>query len=172
MLSQTSRQEILRKINVKAGFIVAEETLTPATRQAITNLATVQRHLYIVLEILRGEQSRIDRSTILTAASKIGMGSERAERAALADEVNKLQAEIDNKIGELANQITAEQNAARSGQPPPAYKGSLELVELKCPNCGASFPIPTSQFIQCQFCKTTFTIRDVSAQIRSMIQSI
>ena len=172
MLSQTSRQEILRKINTKTGFVVAEVTLTPATRQAITNLATVQRHLYIVLEILRGEQSRIDRSAILTAASKIGMGSERAERAALADEVNKLQADIDNKIGELVNQITAEQNAAQLGQPPPAYKGTLELVQLKCPNCGASLPIPTSQFIQCQFCKTSFTMRDVSAQIRSMIQSI
>ena len=172
MLSQASRQEVIRKINVKAGFVVAEATLTPATRQAITNLATIQRHLYIVLEILRGEQSRIERSTILTAASKIGMGSERAERAALTDEVSKLQAEIDNKIGELANQIMAEQNAAQSGQPPPAYKGSLELVQLKCPNCGASLPIPTSQFIQCQFCKNTFTIRDVSAQIRSMIQSI
>jgi len=172
MLSQTSRQEIVRKINAKAGFVVAEEKLTPATRQAITNLATVQRHLYVVLEILRGEQSRIDRSAILTAASKIHVGSERAERATLTDEVKNLQTEIDNKIGELVNQITAEQDAVQSGQPPPAYKGSLELIQLKCPNCGASLPIPTSQFIQCQFCKATFTIRDVSAQIRSMIQSI
>jgi len=172
MLSQTSRQEILRKMTVKAGFVVTEEKLTPATRQAITNLATVQRHLYVVLEILRGEQSRIERSTILTATSKIGMGSERAERAALTDEVKKLQVDIENKIGDLVNQVMAEQNAIQSGQPPPTYKGNLELVQLKCPSCGASLPIPTSQYIQCQFCKTTFTIGEVSAQIRSMIQSI
>jgi hypothetical protein len=172
MLSQSSRQEILRKISARVGYPVGEERLTPSTRQAITNLATVQRHLFVVTEILRGENSRIERSAVLRFASRVGRDSEKAERAALTGEISKLQDEIDSKVSDLSNQVIAEDNARMSGTPPPEYKGALELVELKCPSCGAGLPLPTSRFITCQYCKGTFTIQDVSSQLRSMIQGI
>ncbi|HXW37418.1 MAG TPA: hypothetical protein VEJ36_05915 [Nitrososphaerales archaeon] len=172
MLSQSSRQEIVRRITLKVGHQFDERDLTPATNQAITNLATVQRHLYVIVELQRGEQSRIDRSLILRAASKLGDDSEKKERKSLTDEVNSLQAEIESKVSELATQVVDEEGAKKAGNPPPEYTGKLDLIELKCPKCGASMPIPTGRFVQCQYCKANLAIEDVSPQLRSMIQSI
>jgi hypothetical protein len=172
LLSQTSRQEILRRINAKTGYQVVEDNLTPATRQAITNLATVQRHLFVITELLRGENSRIERSFLLRTAVKMGKDSEKTERAAQTAEIDKLQSEIDTKASDLATQILAEENARKIGQPPPEYTGSLELVQLKCPSCGATLPLPTGRFTACQYCNATLTLQDVSSQLKSMIQNI
>jgi DNA-directed RNA polymerase subunit RPC12/RpoP len=172
MLSQTSRSEILRKINSKIGFTISEESLSPAIRQAIVNLSTVQRHLFVVHEIFRGEERRVEKNPMLRMASKLGKDSEKAGRALLAEEVSDLQGEIDNKVSDLSRQILAEADARRSGQQPPEYKGKRELEQFKCPACGASLPIPTNHVVQCQYCDSKFTILDVSAQIKSMIQSI
>ena len=149
-----------------------EEHRTPPMRQAITNLATVQRHLFVVTELLRGENSRVERSVVLKAASKLGMDSERSERAALKDEIGKLQAEVDAMVSELADQIVAGENARMSGSPPPEIKGKLELVELKCASCGAALPLPTGRFTTCKYCNATFTVQDVSSQLKAMIQGI
>jgi hypothetical protein len=172
MLSQTSRQEIVRKINSQIGYQIDEQHLSPAVRKAISNLATVQRHLFVITELLQGENSRIERRAILRFASKLGRDSEKAERESYREEITKLQAEIDSKISEITQHIIEEENARQSGQPPPAYGGKLEVEQLKCPNCGAGLQMPTGKFVQCQFCKTTLTIQDVSPQIKSMIQSI
>jgi hypothetical protein len=172
MLSQTSRREILRKVNFRTGYQVIEYNLTPATRQAITNLAEVQRHLFVITEILRGVNSRIERSSFLTMASKLGKDSEKAERAAQAGEISKLQAEVDAKVADISKQIVAEESARQSGAPPPEYKGKLDPVQLKCPSCGATLPIPTGRFTTCQYCKATLSVQDVSTQLKSMIQGI
>lgn len=172
MLSQTSRQEIVRRIQSKIGFAVDEANLTPATRQAITNLATMQRHLLVITELLRGEDSRVERSAVLRIASKIGRDSEKEERAGHADEISKLQLEVDAKVLELADRILKEINAWQAGQPPPDHGGSLELAQLKCPACGAALPLPTGRFVECQFCSATLTIQDVSSQMKTMIQGI
>lgn len=172
MLSKNSGQEILRRIYSKVGFTVNEVNLTPATRQAITNLATMQRHLLVVTELLEGENSRIERSAMLRLASKIGRDSERRERTKLAEEITKLQLEVDAKVSELSDRILKEENARQTGQPPPEYGGGLEIAQLKCPTCGASLPLPTGRFIKCQYCSAALTIQEVSSQMKSMIQSI
>ncbi len=172
MLSNTAREEVLRKIQLAIGFTVHEEYLTPATRQAITNVATIQRHLFVITEILRGEDSRVERSALLTLASRMGKDSGKEERANLSAEIGNLQGEIDGKISALSKQIVEEENAFQSGLPPPKYGGSPEVVQLKCPQCGASLPIPTGRYTQCQYCNATLTVQDVSSQIRSMIQNI
>jgi DNA-directed RNA polymerase subunit RPC12/RpoP len=172
MLSHTSRQEVLRRIQTKVGFAVDEASLTPATRQAITNLATMQRHLLVITELLRGEESRIERNALLRFASKIGKDSEKAERAGHAEEIRNLQTEVDAKLSELADRVVKEVNARQVGEPPPDHKGSLELAELKCPTCGASLPLPTDRFVKCQYCGAALTIQDVSSQMKTMIQSI
>ena len=172
MLSQTAKQEILRKINLKVGFQVSEKDTTPATRLAITNLATIQRHLFVITEILRGEKGRIEGSFILRVASKVGKDSERAEKDQLVSEIAKLQVDIDNKISDIAGQVIAEENARHAGTAPPVYKGQVEAVELKCPSCGATLPMPTGSLVQCQYCKATVSIQDVSSQLKSIIKGI
>jgi len=172
MLSKSSRQEIVRKIDVRIGYPVREEHLTPSTRQAITNLATVQRHLFVIMELLRGESRRVEGSAVLRTAAKMGMDSEKKERAVLADEIVKLQAEIDAKVSDLAAQVVAEENARLTGVPPPLYGGKLELVDFKCPSCGAQLPLPTGRMITCKYCNSTFTLQDISSQLKSMIKGI
>jgi len=172
MISKDSRPQILRRIYSKVGFTVNEVNLTPATRQAITNLATMQRHLLVITELLEGENSRIERSSLLRLASKIGKGSERRERAKLAEEISKLQLEVDAKVSELSDRILKEQNARQTGQPPPEYGGSFEVAQLKCPTCGALLPLPTGHFVKCQYCNAALTIQEVSSQMKSMIQNI
>ncbi|MGD0146524.1 MAG: hypothetical protein ABSB53_06720 [Nitrososphaerales archaeon] len=172
MLSQNSRQEILRRIYSKVGYTIDEVNLTPATRQAITNLATMQRHLLVITELLEGENSRIERNALLRLASKVGKDSEKDERAKLAEEISKLQLEVDAKVSELSDRVLKEENARQAGQPPPEHGGSLEIAQLKCPTCGASLPLPTGGFVKCQYCNAALTIQEVSTQMKSMIQSI
>lgn len=172
MLSQKSRQEILRRIYSKVGYTVDEANLTPATKQAITNLATIQRHLLVITELLEGENSRIERSTLLRLASKIGRDSERKERAKLTEEIRQLQLEVDAKVSELSDRVFKEENARQTGQPLPEHGGSIEIAQLKCPTCGAALPLPTGRFVKCQYCSTVLTIQEVSSQMKSMIQNI
>jgi len=169
MLSQASKEEILRKLESKTGHPVSEEGLSPGSRRAIANLAEIQRNLFAISEVLNGEQSRIQRSALLSLSSKLHKDNEMEVHGA---EVKSLQTEIDNKISEISAQILQEDEARSSGLPPPERQGGLVAVELKCPNCGAVLPMPTGRFVKCGYCSTTLSIQDVSSQIRSMIQSI
>ena len=169
MLSRTSREEILRKLESKVGFPVDEEKLSLGTRQAITNLAAVQRHLLVISEILNGERSRVEGNAVLSLASKVHRDKEMAAHAA---EIESLQSEVATKVSELSDQIIQEKKARESGQPLPSRAGGVEAVQLKCPNCGAALPMPTGRFTKCQYCNSTVSIQDVSSQIRAMIQSI
>jgi len=169
MLSRASKEEILRKLEAKVGHPVSEEVLSPGNRRAVGNLAEIQRNLFTISEVLNGEQSRIQRSALLSLSSKLHKDNEMEKHAA---EVKSLQTELDNKISEISTQILQEDKARSSGLPPPERQGGLDAVELKCPNCGAALPMPNGRFVKCQFCSATLSIQDVSSQIKSMIQSI
>jgi len=169
MLSRASKEEILRKLEAKTGRPVSEEGLSPGSRRAIASLAEIQRSLFAISEVLNGEQSRVQRSALLSLSSRLHKNSEMRTHG---DEVKSLQAEVDNKISEISAQIIQEDQARSSGLPLPERQGGLGAVELKCPNCGAVLPMPTGRFIKCEYCSTTLSIQDVSSQIRSMIQSI
>jgi len=164
--------EVLKRINARVGFPVREDLLSPSTRRAITNLAAVQRHLLVVTTLLRGEQSRVDRSAVLRAAARLGRDSDRKERAELGNEVAKLQKEVDGKVDELAAQVLQEEKARRLGLPPPERGGKLEAVELNCPTCGAALPMPIGRLVKCQYCGSTLSIHEVSSQMSSIIGKI
>ncbi|HXW95633.1 MAG TPA: hypothetical protein VEJ19_08000 [Nitrososphaerales archaeon] len=169
MLSRASKEEVIRKLEAKVGHPVSEEGLSPGNRQAVANLAEIQRNLFAISEVLNGEQSRIQRSMLLSMSSKLHKDKELEVHGA---EVKSLQKEVDNKISEISAQILREDEAKISGLPPPERQGGLDAVELKCPNCGAVLPMPNGRFVKCEYCSTTLSIQDVSSQIRSMIQSI
>ena len=169
MLSRTSRQEILRKLSVKVGYPLKEEDLSPDTRKAITSLADFQRHLYVVSEILNGERGRVQQSVFLSVSSKV---RKDREMEAHADEIEKIQKELDDKMAEISAQILREAEAKESGNPPPTRERQEGAVELKCPTCGAALPIPTGRYIKCQYCDSTISIQDVGSQMREIIRSI
>ena len=169
MLSRASKEEIIRKLEAKVGHPVSEEGLSPGTRRAIANLAEIQRNLFAISEILNGEQSRIQSSALLSLSSKLHKDTEMDMHGI---EVKSLQTEIDNKISEISTQILQEEEARSSGLPPPERQGGLDAVELKCPNCGATLPMPNGRFVKCEYCSAILSIQDVSSQIRTMIQSV
>ena len=169
MLSRASKEQILRKLEAKVGHPVSEEGLSPGTRRAITNLAEVQRNLFAISEVLGGEQSRVQRSALLSLTSRLHEDKEMETHEA---EVESMQAEVDKKISEISTQILQEDEARSSGLPLPERQGGIGAVELKCPNCGAALPMPTGRFVKCEYCSATLSIQDVSSQIKSMIQSI
>jgi len=169
MLSRTSREEILRKLESKVGYTIEEDRLSLGTRQAITSLADFQRHLFVISEILNGEQGRVERSPFLSFSSKL---YKDREVEAHTDEIKNLQREIDNKVSEISAQILQEDEARRKGQPPPEREGGIDAFQLKCPTCGAALPMPTGRFVKCEYCNATLSIQDVSSQIKTMIQSI
>jgi DNA-directed RNA polymerase subunit RPC12/RpoP len=169
MLSRTSRQEILHKLEVKVGHPVDERELSLGARQAIINLADVQRHLLVISEILNGEQSRVEQSRLLSLSSKF---HEDKEIKVHAGEISMLQTEIDSKISELSAQILQEYKARQLGQPPPERQGGVDAIQLKCPTCGATLPMPTGRFVKCEYCNSVLSIQDVSSQIKTMIQNI
>lgn len=169
MLSRTSRQEILRKLSDRVGHPVEEGKLSPDTRRAVRNLADVQRHLLVIEEILQGERGRVERSRLLTFASRF---REDGEIAVHAGEIRKLQGELDAKVSEISGQIKKEEEARESGKPVPAREGGAEAVQLKCPACGAGLPMPTGRYVKCEYCGSAMSIKDISSQMTQMIRSI
>jgi DNA-directed RNA polymerase subunit RPC12/RpoP len=169
MLSRTSRQEIIRKLDAEVGHPVEEKELSQNTSQAITNLAVVQRHLFVIAEILGGERERIEGSALLSLKSRLRKDKEMETHA---EEIRALQAEIHSKISEVSEQVLQEEKARKAGQPLPEREGGIEAVQLKCPTCGAALPMPTGRFVKCEYCNSTMSIQDLSSQIRTIIQSI
>ena len=169
MLARTSRSEILRKLESRVGYPIAEQRLSPATRQAITSLADIQRHLFVMSEILEAERSRVGSNALLSLGSKLRKDKEIDSHS---QEIAELEGEMSNKISELSAHILQEDKARELGQPAPVREGGVDAVELKCPNCGASLPLPAARFVKCEYCNTTLSIEDVSPQIKTMIQKI
>ena len=169
MLSRTSRQEVVRKLESRVGSPIDEGDLTVETRRAIGILADFQRHLFVISEILNGEVGRVENSVLLSLSSRVWKDK---DIAAHADEIAQLQKEIDAKVEELAVHVKAEVDAARTGKPPPGREGGLEAAQLKCPSCGADLPIPTGRYLRCDYCNSTLSIQDVSAQMKELIRSI
>jgi hypothetical protein len=169
MLSQTSRQEILRKLEAKTGLPVEQGKLSADTKRAIGNLADFQRHVFVISEILNGEVGRVENSAILSFSSRVRKDKELAARS---KELVELQREIDAKVAELSVQVVGEVEAAGSGKPSPGRQGGLGVAKLKCPSCGAALPIPTGRYLKCEYCGTTLSFQDISSQMKDMIRSI
>jgi len=169
MFSRVSRQEIIRRLEVGVGHPINEDELSQGTRQAITELAAVQRHLFIISEVLKGEQGRLEQSTILRLSSKVHRDR---ELEAHTDEITKLQAEINGKVSEVSAHILQEDKARQSGGPLPERQRGGEPVGLKCPTCGAALPMPTGRFMKCQYCNSSLSIQDISQQMTTMIRNI
>ncbi len=169
MLSRTSKEEVLRRLEATVGHPITEEKLSPGMRQALLNLSVFQRHLGVISEIVNGEEGRIEHNAFLVLISKV-----RKDRVldAHAKGIQNLQAELAAKISEISLQIIAEEKATLAGQPLPERSGGIEAVELKCPSCGAALPMPTGRFVRCQYCNASLTIEDVSDQIRTLIRNV
>jgi DNA-directed RNA polymerase subunit RPC12/RpoP len=168
MLSRTSRYEILRKIELNVGHPVSEAGLSPETRKAVDSLAMVQRNLFAIADILRGEKSRVESSPVLSFSHKVHKDKQMLVHE---DEVKVLQGELDAKIAEVSARI-ANEDRAKVAANPEAQPEEAKAYVLKCPSCAATIPMPAGRFVKCPYCRSVISIQDMGDQIKSLIQSI
>ena len=170
MLSEQAKQDVISKINTRLGYDLSEAALSPSMLRAITSLAIVQKHLYVVKMILGAELSRVERHALLRLANKV---RPNLEMTVQGDEISRLQTDIDSKANDLADRILNDHKAQMSGEALASTQTDKPIVtELKCVSCGAQLPIPTARFVKCRYCGTTFSITELAPQLKSMIQSI
>ena len=179
MLIDVARQAVIDGINQNMGYSVSQSELPVGIRQSIEGLAIIQKNLYIMREVLNGERSRIQNNAIRSFISKHHVSKEMDNQAS---QIGDLQLEINNKITEICDRIRIQDSAPQrqvsigsvtiSTNKDINDKSSSSLLALKCPNCGAPLQMPSSQFVKCNYCKTTISIQDFGLQIKSMIQNL
>jgi len=98
------------------------------------------------------------------------------ELNATLQEISTIEDKISSKINELSGRILREQKIGWVRQNIPVEEISQipesQILELRCPNCGASLPLPTGSFVQCPYCGTVLSIKDIGLQIKALIDSI
>ncbi len=168
MISQSSRREILRRISVYVGYEVREQDLSPETRRAVISLANALKHITFLTELQRSEKARIEGSLVLKAASRLAGRNDG--NAALNQEISKLHSELEAKIVEVSQRILGEERKT----PLAAGDAStgVDLVELKCPKCGAPVSLPSGRYLKCQYCGATLLLEEISSQISGAIRGI
>lgn len=159
----------MRKLGTQVGHQIDEDALSPELRQAISNMAAVQRHLSIIEEVMRAEDGRIERNALLKLTSRVHKDGQREVQA---DEIAKIHSELDVKVAEVSTRIMKEDAARASGTPVAARTPEVKAVQLKCPSCSADLPMPTGRFMTCQYCGTAISIQDVGEQMRTAIHGI
>lgn len=179
MLIDVARQAVMEGISQRLSYSVALSDLPPDLRSSVESLASIQKNLYVMQEILNGERSRIQSNSIRSFISKHRPNKDIIEHG---NRVDELQSDINNKISELSERIRKSHAASEvldkigsvsmSAQSEVINKTNPSLLVLKCPSCGAPLQMPTSQFVKCNYCSSTISIQDFGLQLKSMIEKI
>ncbi len=158
MLIESAKQDILERISAKVGYAVGESSLSPALRQSITTLAPVERSLYTMRQIYFAEVNRSNQNFVTRFATR---GDKHAiERD--GQEVQRLKTAVDSKVEDLSKRVLMEQTLKHTvGESPVEANGSATLTALKCPNCGAALPFPTSIMVKCDYCGGSLSIQNL-----------
>lgn len=171
MLLGAARQDILERISSKLGYEINEASLSPALRHAIFSLANVEKSYSVIKQVCDAEKNRRENNLIARAISKY----EKNDFDQQANEVKKLRDSIDSKVNELAKRILVEGafvHGAEVGPPMPGQTNGNLLTPLKCPNCGANLPFPSSELVKCAYCSGTSIISSLQGQLASIVQQI
>jgi len=180
-LSPTTRQAITSLASIWRYAIFMKQ-LAMATRTRAEQIKTYRLLMGAGGFILAIMLATIDASLfIITLLVTIGLiyylGKQykitSEELNKLLEEVNSIEAKVFEKINELSQRV---QNELKMGWitqniPAPHSRGPA-VVELRCPNCGAPLPMPSSSTIQCKYCGAVITIRDIGLQLKSLIDTI
>lgn len=169
MLLESARKDILERISNKIGYTISESSLSPALRQSITTLAHVERSFDTMRQIYYAEANRSNQNFVTRFASR---GDKHAiERD--GQEVQRLKSAIDMKVEDLSKRVLLEQTLKQTaGETRIQTTDSAALTALKCPNCGASLPLPTNTVVKCGYCGGSLSIQNLQLQLASIVQGI
>jgi ribosomal protein S27E len=170
MLSSKVRAEILTKLSQKIGYPVNEQSLPVDVKRGISILVAVEKDLSVIQEIYRAERGRVRNSLVLSLSARIHTNK---EDTTLLDQITKLRADIETKLTVLANRIvTSEISKETVGNSKIKENEPSQIIELKCPKCGAPLPTLTSNQFKCSYCGATLVMGDLTVQLSSMVSSI
>ena len=161
-------QSIMDRINQKIGYSVAESSLSPALRRSITNLAQVQRSLYTIRQIYFAELNRSNQNFITRFASR----NDKVTIERDDQEVQRLKVAVDSKVDELSKRVLMEQTLKQTTSESDIPNNSSAVTALKCPNCGASVPLPTDTLVKCNYCGGSLSIQNLQLQLATIVQGI
>jgi len=174
MKQEAARKEILEKLRIRCNFAIPEYRLSGKTLSSIGSLATVYRHLVALEETLRMESanetklsSRIMRSVTGRENSPLKTGS--ASMLGLQDD---FQRSLDALSAQIIGELGVEGSTGQGGQVPLSQVPggvSASIEPLRCPSCGAPLGPPTSKFIRCNYCMTTFEMDDYLTKLATTL---
>jgi len=181
ILSPTTRQAITSLANIWR-YIIFMKQLAITTRTRAEQIKTYRLLVGVGGSILAIMLAAIDTSSfIITLLVTIGLiyylGKQyqktSEELNKLFEEINSIETKVFEKIDELSHRVLNELKIVWVAQNVPLFQSrGLVVVELRCPNCGAPLPMPSSSTIRCKYCGTVITIRDVGLQLKSLIDTI
>ena len=175
MKQQQAREEVLGKLGDVCKFEIPEQRLSGRTRSSIGSLATVYRHLVAVKEALRLE--RVGEARLSSRIKRDVTGRMNESLKESTARVVALQEEFQQSLEALAGQIVAELGVEpigaglnNSSRGTPSHP-SLAVSSVKCPNCGAPLPPPSSTYIRCNYCMTSFETSHYLDQLGATLRS-
>lgn len=179
MLIDVARQAVIDGLSQRMGYQISQNELSTEVRQSVEALATIQKNLYVMREVVNGERSRIKNNAIRSFMSKHIKNKEIDDQN---NQIGELQSEINKKIVEISERIQSAKKDSQkhvtigsislSPQDIDSNTPNANLLVLKCPSCGATLPMPTSQFVECRYCRSTISIQDFGLQFRSIIENL
>ena len=180
-LSPTTRQAITSLANIWRYTIfmkqLAMTTRTRAEKTRTYRLLVGAGGIVLAITLASIDVSLFIITLLITIGLIYYLGKEyqktSEELNKLLEEINSVEKKVFEKIDELSHRV---QNELKMGWitqsvPTPQSHGPT-VVELRCPNCGAPLPMPTSSTIQCKYCGTVITVRDIGFQLKSLIDTI
>ena len=160
------------RLGEKCGFDIPEYKLSSSTRQSIGSLAATFRQLLALKELVQFERENDERLT-----RSIGRQIRNAKNANhdqnLAS-IETMRKDLDAKVILLASHIMLElegATAAAGGSPERPEDVRFLLKPLKCPSCGASLEMPTSNMTRCKFCGMSYSVEEYLAHLGSAMGS-
>lgn len=167
---EAAKKDILERLSERVGSEVTESSLSAPLRNSVNTLAHVERSLFAIKQIYYAEldNSQNFLSRFVSRRAKLGIERDR-------EEVERLKAAVENKIEDISKRILSKSTLRENAAVPAADRSSTDAtqyVSLKCPNCGAGLPIPSTEFVKCDYCGSTLTMQNLQIQLSSILQRI
>ena len=172
MKLEDSKKEVLERVGKSLGFQVSEEVLSPMAKRSVTSIAEIFRQLVVMKQLLMVEQSSHDRLGARLARKVTRTRDE--ELQGHIHEVESLQSNLDEKIGQAAKligeELSAEWSSPGEGGTRPPIKHTV-VEQLKCRTCGANLKPPVEGISRCDYCGTEYAISDYLQLLGASLQS-
>lgn len=147
LIDKQVNTDIFSKICDVLGYEIKSESIDPVILLRIKKLAEIKKIVYILSEVIRGENGRVKNHLLLRIGNKINN-----DQSLLTVQFEMIQLQINNKIKEIADSILKAtlQSNIKDGR-----SGIIHIsksVEINCPSCNSSLLNKGTSILLCEKC--------------------